>query len=63
MYHQEPAIEILPFFSSFLTDILKITNQLKTNIYGLIGIEPPRPSRPQVASNVYSIMEACNRTY
>ena len=56
-------MEILPFFSSFLTDILKITNQLKTNIYGLIGIEPPRPSRLQVASNVYSIMEACNRTY
>lgn len=55
--------KILPFFSSFLNDIIKITKELKTHLYRLIGIEVHQTKLLHVTNNIYSIMEGCHKSF
>lgn len=59
----DPESPVLHFFSSFLADLLIITSDLKSHAYQLIGLQTPPFKRNAVQNNIYSIMEACNRTY
>lgn len=52
----DPESAILNFFSSFLTDILIITSDIKNHVYKLIGIDSAPFKRNMVQSNIYSIM-------
>ena len=57
------AFRILDFFSSFLGDLLHLAAGIKSHVYQLVGLEPPRVLREKVQGNIYSIMEACNQSY
>lgn len=65
MNTQETVIgfQILPFFSSFLNDVIKITKDLKKHVYNLIGIDASHLRILNITSNIYSIMEGCHKTF
>lgn len=58
-----PYEELLNYFASFLQDILSIAKNMKTNVYSLIGIDPPNFKEIKVFNNIYSIMEGCNKSF
>lgn len=59
-----PYEELLNYFASFLQDILSIAKNMKTNVYSLIGIDPPNFKEIKVFNNIHSIdLEGCNKSF